>query len=422
LDESFTYDANGNRTNTGYSTGGNNQLLSDGTYNYQYDAEGNRTQRTNIATGEVTEYEWDHRNRLVKITDRDASGTATKVVEYAYDFQNRRLAKHIDNNADGTFDKQSFYVYDGERQERGNAGDHIAVLFDGSGALTNRYLHGPAIDQILADEQLDEILGTTAPGNVLWPLTDNLGTVRDLVEYDDAMGITSVINHLTYDAFGGVASESNAAVHIFAFTGREFDEESGFSYHRARYYDASSGRWVSEDPIGFEAGDVSLYRYVGNQPTTKTDPSGLQEVKGPNDSEGTPFEGFPPLPIDGLPVDVIKPNSPFDNMNVSIDELLTRIVTFQDKSNSKVCWYGSDTRMAKELWSTDLIPIIRMLREEWLKKGRQGILELVKVGKITTQGSNRFLTFRLESTSSGTVQAITLAWATRMWGIWEAFR
>ena len=39
-DENYTYDANSNRTNTGYSTGDNNQLLSDGTFDYEYDAEG----------------------------------------------------------------------------------------------------------------------------------------------------------------------------------------------------------------------------------------------------------------------------------------------------------------------------------------------------------------------------------------------
>jgi YD repeat-containing protein len=243
LDENYTYDANGNRTTGGYVTGPNNQLLSDGTYNYQYDGEGNRTRRTNIATGEVTEYEWDHRNRLVKITDRDASETATKVVEYSYDFQNRRLAKAIDSNGDGIIDSAPLYIYDGERHERGHAGDHIALLFDGNGTLTNRYLHGPAVDQILADEQLDEILRTTAPGNVLWPLTDNLGTVRDLAQYEDATGITDVVNHLTYGAFGRVASESNAAVdHIFEFTGREKgDDLIALQYNRERYYDSRLG-------------------------------------------------------------------------------------------------------------------------------------------------------------------------------------
>ncbi len=45
-DETYTYDANGNRTNTGYTTGTNNRLTSDGTYNYEYDDEGNRPPRS----------------------------------------------------------------------------------------------------------------------------------------------------------------------------------------------------------------------------------------------------------------------------------------------------------------------------------------------------------------------------------------
>jgi hypothetical protein len=41
-------------------------------------------------------------------------------------------------------------------------------------------------------------------------------------------------------------------------------------------YDPSIGRWLQEDPIGFDAGDVNLYCYVGNAPTVATDPSGLE--------------------------------------------------------------------------------------------------------------------------------------------------
>lgn len=66
-DEVYNYDNNGNRTNPGYVTGEYNRLLSDDTYNYEYDPEGNRTKRTEIATGTVTEYVWDHRNRLVEL-------------------------------------------------------------------------------------------------------------------------------------------------------------------------------------------------------------------------------------------------------------------------------------------------------------------------------------------------------------------
>jgi YD repeat-containing protein len=55
-DESYTYDANGNRTNPGYVTGANNRLLSDGKFNYEYDGEGNVISQTDILTGEITQY------------------------------------------------------------------------------------------------------------------------------------------------------------------------------------------------------------------------------------------------------------------------------------------------------------------------------------------------------------------------------
>jgi len=47
------------------------------------------------------------------------------------------------------------------------------------------------------------------------------------------------------------------------------------SYYRARYYDASVGRFVAEDPVGFDA-DPNFYRYVRNNPTIFIDPAGLQ--------------------------------------------------------------------------------------------------------------------------------------------------
>jgi RHS repeat-associated protein len=72
-----------------------------------------------------------------------------------------------------------------------------------------------------------------------------------------------------------VQSQSNAGVEFrYGYTGREQDRETGLDYYRARYYDASNGRFISEDPLGFGAGDGNLTRYVGNNPTNFTDPSG----------------------------------------------------------------------------------------------------------------------------------------------------
>jgi RHS repeat-associated protein len=60
---------------------------------------------------------------------------------------------------------------------------------------------------------------------------------------------------------------------VFRFTGRELDA-GGLYYYRARYYDPTTGRFVSEDPIGFQSG-MNLYSYVGNHPVGRRDPLGL---------------------------------------------------------------------------------------------------------------------------------------------------
>ncbi|MCL4207913.1 MAG: hypothetical protein KJ000_35960, partial [Pirellulaceae bacterium] len=276
-DEAFAYDANGNRTMTGYATGDNNLVLSDGTYDYEYDAEGNRTRRTHIASGEVTEYQWDHRNRLTRVSIRTTdNGPLTTDILYAYDAFNRLVRVTLHTTDNGPLTTDTFHVYDGERWERGNAGDHLALVFDGNGDLTNRYLYGPAVDQILADEQLDSL---TTPGDVLWPLTDNLGTVRDLAAFDDATGDTTVVNHRTYTAFGQILSETDPTIeHRFAYTARHWDDDAQLYHYRARWYEPALGRFLSEDPIGFEARDANLQRYVGNASTNATDPSGLHPI------------------------------------------------------------------------------------------------------------------------------------------------
>jgi len=292
-DESYTYDENGNRIGGGYVVGTNNQLLSDGTFWYEYDAEGNRTLRyvwTDTDTdgqvdpgeqSQITEYVWDHRNRLVRVTERDTdTGPATKVVEHTYDYLNRWVGRSVDPDGDGPlgFD-DTYFVYDGTPSGDSLLGQvgQIVLQFDadaqGDPQLTHRYLWGAAVDQILADEQVTSL---TSPGEILWPLTDHLNTVRDLAVYDPETNLTTIANHLVYDAYGRLTSQTDPAITtLFGFTARPFDPATGLQNNLNRWYDAKIGRWLSEDPIGFEAGDANLYRYVGNSPTNLTDPAGL---------------------------------------------------------------------------------------------------------------------------------------------------
>jgi RHS repeat-associated protein len=124
----------------------------------------------------------------------------------------------------------------------------------------------------------------SAAGTAAWYLTDRLGSVRDLA---DAAG--AVQDHRDYDGFGGLVSESNPAFgDRYGYTGREYDADVRLQYHWHRYLDPVTGRWISEGPLGFQAGDSNLYRYVGNTATNKVDPSGLAVASLPGTSQFSP--------------------------------------------------------------------------------------------------------------------------------------
>ncbi|WP_342596956.1 peroxidase family protein [Cyanobacterium aponinum UTEX 3222] len=253
-DESYSYDDNGNRTLSGYVTGVNNELLSDGVYNYDYDNEGNLISQTSIATGEVRLFEWDYLNRLVAVTDFDSDNNVLQTVEFSYDMFGQRLSKLVDGVA-------TYFVYDR---------DDVILDFvdDGSGIeLDMRYLHGNQVDEVLAQED--------GNGDVVWLLRDYLGTIRDLVD-----NTGDVVNHLTYDSYGNVVSETDATVDSrYRFTGREWDEEIDLYYYRARYYSGETGRFISVDPISFDSGTYNLYGYVDNNPVSNSDPLGQFKVE-----------------------------------------------------------------------------------------------------------------------------------------------
>ena len=248
--EAFGYDANGNRNTAGYSTGTGNRLASDGVYSYAYDDEGELVSRTETATGDRTLYKWDVRGRLVEV-DSKVGGVTTVLASYAYDALDRRIGV-----AEGG--ATTWTVYDGNAP---------LLDFDGSGALKARYLDGPSaagVDAVLARE--------TPTGGTAWYLRDRLGSVRDVVNNSGV-----VIDHVEYNAFGGVESETSPAAgdRLVGFAGLVRDVTVGLNLAVYRVMDPATGLWLREDPIGFDAGDPNLQRYAGNAPTLYFDPSGL---------------------------------------------------------------------------------------------------------------------------------------------------
>src|SRR5439155_1589327 len=80
----------------------------------------------------------------------------------------------------------------------------------------------------------------------------------------------------TYEPFGTTTVMGTGSNNTFEYTGRENDG-TGLYYYRARHYHPTSGRFISEDPVGFDAG-MNFYAYVQNKPVLLIDPFGLPSM------------------------------------------------------------------------------------------------------------------------------------------------
>jgi len=170
---------------------------------------------------------------------------SNQLATFKYDPFGRRIQK---SSASGTTN----YLYDG---------DNTLEEVDPSGNVLARYAQSLSIEVPLA--QLRS--GTTS-----YYGADGLGSITSLSNSSGA-----IVNTYNYNSFGNLTASTGAIVNSLRYTGREFDSETGLHYYRARYYDQSVGRFISEDPIGFGGSGPNVYEYVFNRPINLTDPNGM---------------------------------------------------------------------------------------------------------------------------------------------------
>lgn len=252
-DESYTYDGDDNRLSSHisatYDVGpvageGSDQIRSDNRYDYEHDLNGSLTLRTERSTGATLELDYDYKRRLIAARERDGSGTLTVELLLRYDGIGRKVRSTINGVA-------TYYFYDGFNP---------IVLADDSGAVLERRLYGREYDELLALER---------SGEVLWPLKDAVGTVRDWV---DSTG--EVRFHLVRDSFGVPASGSpQPGAPSIGFQSLDSLGVADLLDVRARSYLPSLGRFTAEDPEG-------LWGYAGfeNNPQIYRDPTGQSVI------------------------------------------------------------------------------------------------------------------------------------------------
>jgi RHS repeat-associated protein len=147
-------------------------------------------------------------------------------------------------------------------------GANAVMELNASNEVVWAWIHGPGLDQPV--ERIAFINGEARNRQVVH--ADGLGSVSALT---DERGET--VQTYAYAAFGGIREQTGTDLNRVTFTAREaLGDSLGLFYYRHRVYDPNTGRFTSEDPLGFVDG-ANRYVYVGNNSINVIDPFGLRE-------------------------------------------------------------------------------------------------------------------------------------------------
>ena len=227
-----------------------NRLLTAGTTSYGFDLEG----QLSSMNSDLYSFDYDHRLKTILNAHPE---------QFYYDGKGNRLMA-VRNGV------TTYYIYD----MNGN----VLAEADSNKNITKYYVYG---------------------NGLLLAMTDS--TDQSYIYHFNSIGSTvaitdqnqNIVNSYSYDPYGTILSQSETIPQPFKYVGQHgvMREPNGFYYMRARYYDPNVGRFISEDPIGFDGGSINLFSYVdsvgkpltetnlylytGNNPVNRKDPKGL---------------------------------------------------------------------------------------------------------------------------------------------------
>jgi len=232
---------------TDYDTNSLNQYTTVGPpgsqTSYYYDKNGNLI---DVNNGQYV-YSYDCENRLI-----DVNEDGNSVASYSYDYQGRRVSKTVYGPPDMT----TKYCYDGD--------EVIAEYDQNDNTLLRKFVYGPGIDEPIC--MIDVADGNT----VYYYHFDGVGSVIALSDVNSV-----IVETYSYDVFGE-PNRTSSIGNPYLFTGRQYDDETGLYYYRARYYKPAIGRFLQTD-IDYIDG-LNLYTYCGNNPINYVDPLGRDSI------------------------------------------------------------------------------------------------------------------------------------------------
>ena len=302
-----------------------NRIKDDGEYHYEYDAWGNLRRKYKAEGSEEHRYHYDSHHRLIRYTLE--SDSLVQGANYHYDPFGRRVAKQVQHaDQDGNLigdAKTTYYGWDGDRlvltehnqrqihtiyepgsfvplirvegdkaQPKRTLAQKLQAQSQTMDRKTQTILEGLEQewreDRLSADSQqwmqqtqlqpetLKAMLDEKPPGReqqIHLYQCDHLGTPLALIDQQGKIAWAARVG-----PWGGVIAEYNPEnlEQPIRLPGQHEDSESGLYYNRHRYYDPISGRYVTQDPIGWR-GDINYYIYPID-PILWLDPLGLIKI------------------------------------------------------------------------------------------------------------------------------------------------
>ena len=235
----------------------------------RYDADGNLTNDGRFA------YYWDAENRLLMLSNiANIPASGQFVVKFSYDYQGRRIQKLVlTNNGSGWVPSYTNkFLYDGW---------NVIAVLDGGTNLIRSFAWGSDLSgSMQAAGGVGGLISMTVYGGA------NAGTY--FYCYDGNGNVIALVNAASgaiaaqyeYGPFGELlrATGPLAFTNPFRFSTKYQDDETGLLYYGYRFYNPSTAKWPSRDPIG-ERGGMNLFAFVGNNSINTEDAFGACTIK-----------------------------------------------------------------------------------------------------------------------------------------------
>ncbi len=236
---------------------------------FTHDAHGNMTRMPHLPL-----VRWNHLNELAATSQQVVNEGSPETTYYVYDAAGQRIRKVTERqaNAEQTPTRRNERIYlDGFEIYREYGVNETVVL-------ERETLH------IRDDQQRIALVETRTQGNddspvqqIRYQMTNHLGSATLELDAEAA-----VISYEEYHPYGSTAYQAGrtlveVSLKRYRYTGQERDEESGLSYHGARYYAPWLGRWIAADPLGIKDG-LNVFAYARLNPVNLLDRAGTFAV------------------------------------------------------------------------------------------------------------------------------------------------